>query len=104
MAERQVTVASASGLHARPAALFAQAAGALDVPVTVRRLDETTQVPANKMLQLLTLDIVHGDQVILQAEGPGAEDALQHLGDLLETDLDAQLPSMNSSASRSSNV
>ncbi len=35
MAERQATIASASGLHARPAKLFVQAVQEKKVPVTI---------------------------------------------------------------------
>ena len=35
MAERQATVASSSGLHARPAKLFVQAVQQTGVPVTI---------------------------------------------------------------------
>lgn len=35
MPERKAVIASASGLHARPAAIFTEAAGALDIEVTI---------------------------------------------------------------------
>lgn len=35
MAEREATIASRVGLHARPAAIFAEAAGDLPVEVTI---------------------------------------------------------------------
>ncbi|MDN6202729.1 MAG: HPr family phosphocarrier protein, partial [Micrococcaceae bacterium] len=35
MAERTATIASRVGLHARPAAIFAEAAGELDLEVTI---------------------------------------------------------------------
>ena len=37
----------------------------------------------------MALGVEHGDEVVLSAEGEGAEAALETLGDLLETDLDA---------------
>ena len=45
MPSRTVTVGSASGLHARPAALFVAAAGAQSVAVTIRTADKAP-VPA----------------------------------------------------------
>lgn len=90
VAEKTVAVASSSGLHARPAALFAQAAGALPVPVTIARADGGDPVPANSILMLMTLDAHHGEQVVLRADGEGAEEALTQLAALLEKDLDEE--------------
>ncbi|MBF8190812.1 HPr family phosphocarrier protein [Nonomuraea sp. K274] len=88
MAHRTVAVASASGLHARPAKLFVQAAARLGVPVTVRL--GAKAVPAKSMLGVLSLGAVHGTEVTLEADGPGAEEALNTLADLLSRDLDAE--------------
>ncbi|MEO3792273.1 HPr family phosphocarrier protein [Nonomuraea sp. B10E15] len=88
MAQRTVAVASASGLHARPAKLFVQAAAKLGVPVTVRLGEKS--VPARSMLGVLSLGAVRGSEVTLEAEGPGAEEALDSLAALLSRDLDAE--------------
>ncbi|TDB98697.1 HPr family phosphocarrier protein [Nonomuraea longispora] len=88
MAQRTVAVASASGLHARPAKLFVQAAAKLEVPVTVRLGEKS--VPAKSMLGVLSLGAVRGSEVTLEAEGPGAEEALDSLAALLSRDLDAE--------------
>ncbi|WP_422769024.1 HPr family phosphocarrier protein [Plantactinospora sp. WMMC1484] len=91
MATRTVTVGSASGLHARPAALFVAAAGAAPVPVTIRT-GEKRAVPANSMLSVLSLGAKQGTEVVLEADGEGAEAALDDLADLLARDLDAEEP------------
>ncbi|MEE1619397.1 HPr family phosphocarrier protein [Brachybacterium sp. J153] len=88
MAERTVTIASASGLHARPATIFSKAAGEQPAQVTIEKVGGNP-VPAASMLMLMTLGAGNGDQVVLRAEGEGAEESLKALGDLLETDLDA---------------
>ncbi|MGN9841914.1 HPr family phosphocarrier protein [Nonomuraea sp. H19] len=88
MAQRTVAVASASGLHARPAKLFVQAAVKLGVPVTVRLGEKS--VPAKSMLGVLSLGAVRGTEVTLEADGPGAEEALDALAALLARDLDAE--------------
>ncbi|MBO3746784.1 HPr family phosphocarrier protein [Streptosporangiaceae bacterium NEAU-GS5] len=87
MTERTVTIASRTGLHARPARLFVEAAAALPVPVSVR-LDGGKPVPANSILGVLSLGAAHGAAVTLAAEGPGAEEAVATLADLLSRDLD----------------
>ncbi|GIG87026.1 HPr family phosphocarrier protein [Plantactinospora endophytica] len=91
MATRTVTVGSASGLHARPAALFVAAAGAAPVRVTIRT-GEKRAVPANSMLSVLSLGAKQGTEVVLEADGEGAEATLDSLADLLARDLDAEEP------------
>ncbi|MEU1586854.1 HPr family phosphocarrier protein [Micromonospora sp. NPDC005710] len=88
MPSRTVLVGSASGLHARPAALFVAEAAKQPVRVTIRTGD-TTPVPARSMLAVLSLGAKKGTEVILEADGDGAQDAVDTLADLLERDLDA---------------
>lgn len=88
MAHRTVIVASASGLHARPAKEFVRAAARLGVPVRVRLGEKS--VPANSMLGVLSLGAVRGTEVTLEADGDGAEQALDTLAALLARDLDAE--------------
>ncbi|GAA3801473.1 HPr family phosphocarrier protein [Sphaerisporangium flaviroseum] len=91
MPEKTVTIASRSGLHARPAKLFVQAAARQGVAVRIRAGDRPS-VPATSMLGVLALGAGHGTVVTLQAEGPGAEEALETLAELLSRDLDAEEP------------
>ena len=91
MSERKATVASSSGLHARPAALFAEAAGNTGVEVTIAMdgAPADDAMDASSILSLMTLGAAHGSVVVLRAEGEGADAALDELVALLETDLDA---------------
>lgn len=89
MAERQATIASASGLHARPAKLFVEAVQKQSVPVTIQ-VGDGPALNAGSILSLMGLGAAHGTVVTLKAEGDGAEQALDELKALLETDLDAQ--------------
>ena len=91
MPSRTVTVASASGLHARPAALFVAAAAAAPVVVTIRTADKPA-VPARSMLSVLSLGAKRGTEVVLEADGDGADAALDALAALLARDLDAEEP------------
>ena len=88
MAERNVKIASASGLHARPASIFTKAAAEQPAAVTIEK-PGGSPVQASSVLMLMTLGASQGDEVILRAEGQGAEDSVAALADLLETDLDA---------------
>lgn len=89
MPERNVVVASKSGLHARPAAVFVKAAA--EQPTTVRiRKPDGDPVDASSILSIMTLGVEQGDEVILSADGDQADTALNTLVTLLEKDLDAE--------------
>ncbi|CAM5679510.1 HPr family phosphocarrier protein [Kitasatospora aureofaciens] len=84
----QITVGSSSGLHARPASLFVQAASRRQAKVTVGRPGQAP-VDARSLLSVLALAARCGDTLELTASGDGAEEALEALADLLSSDLDA---------------
>ncbi|WP_115790204.1 HPr family phosphocarrier protein [Arthrobacter silvisoli] len=92
MSERTATIASRVGLHARPAAIFAEAAGELDLEVTIARQGEPADeaMDAASILSLMSLGAAQGDVVVLRAEGTGADEALDKLVKILETDHDAE--------------
>ncbi|PXY19206.1 HPr family phosphocarrier protein [Prauserella muralis] len=87
MVQRTVTVASKVGLHARPAALVAKAAAAQPVPVTIAR-NGGEPVPAGSVLNLMTLGARHGEEVVIAADGDGAEAAVDAIAALVASDLD----------------
>ena len=87
MPSRTVIVGSTSGLHARPAALFVAAASAQSVPVTICTADKKA-VPARSMLSVLSLGAKYGTEVTIEAEGDGADAALDELAALLARNLD----------------
>ncbi|KEI44778.1 HPr family phosphocarrier protein [Saccharopolyspora rectivirgula] len=89
MPERRVTVGSKVGLHARPAALVCKAAAAQPVEITIRK-DGVDPVSADSILGLMTLGAEFGDEVVLTAEGSGADEALDELAELISSELDQQ--------------
>ena len=88
MSERQVTIGSKVGLHARPASLFAKAVKNTGVPVKIAKNGQSP-VNAASLLSLLTLGAEFGDEVTLSAEGEGAETVLDELAAMLGRELDA---------------
>lgn len=89
MASRTATVASSVGLHARPAAILADAVNESGLEIEIA-LDHEEPADAGSVLEVMTLGAVHGDVVTLTAEGPDADAVLDRLVALLETDLDAK--------------
>lgn len=80
--ERTVVVAITEGLHARPAALFAQKAGAQPVPVKIAKAGGEP-VDAASILGLMTLGASVGDEVVLRTDTDG-DDATAALEALVE--------------------
>jgi phosphocarrier protein len=85
---RHVTIATAAGLHARPASVLAKAAAAAAVPVTIGR-PGAAPVTAASLLLVMGLGLQHGETVEITAEGAGADAVLDDLATMLATDLDA---------------
>ncbi|MQA98573.1 MAG: HPr family phosphocarrier protein [Streptosporangiales bacterium] len=81
MAERRVKVESEVGLHARPAALFVQAAAKAPVDVTVAKAGGQP-VNAKSILAVMGLDVRHGDDVVIAADGEGADAVLDELAEI----------------------
>ncbi|WP_040808819.1 HPr family phosphocarrier protein [Nocardia concava] len=78
-------VGSSVGLHARPAALIAEAAASAGVPVTLS-LVGGTPVNAASALMLMTLGATKGTEVIIASDDQAA---LDKIADLVRSDLDA---------------
>jgi phosphocarrier protein HPr len=85
MPEKTVTVGSAIGLHARPAAIIAEAVVNAGVPVTLS-MEGGEAVDAGSALMIMTLGAGNGAQVTVQADD---DEALKKIADLVEQDLDA---------------
>ena len=86
MAQRTVTIASSVGLHARPAALFVEAVNETGLDVEIGRPGDDV-VDASSILGVMALGAKHGEEVVLTADGDGAEEGLVAL---LSRDLDAE--------------
>lgn len=85
MPSKTVTVGSAIGLHARPAAIIAEAAVNAGVPVTLS-MDDGEPVDAGSALMIMTLGAGNGAQVTVASDD---EAALNTIAGLVEQDLDA---------------
>ena len=98
MAQRTVTIASSVGLHARPAALFVEAVNETGLIAAGPRggvggeigRPGDDAVDASSILGVMALGAKHGEEVVLTADGDGAEEALDGLVALLSRDLDAE--------------
>jgi phosphotransferase system HPr (HPr) family protein len=82
MPEITVTVQHKVGLHARPASMFVKMASGFESDITVTNGDRTAN--AKSILNVLTLGANQGAQIVIQAEGPDADEALAALEALVK--------------------
>jgi phosphocarrier protein len=69
--------------------MFVQAAAKQPVKVTIAKVGGDP-VDARSILSVLALDARGGDEVVLVAEGDGADQALDELAALVARDLDSE--------------
>ena len=72
MVTRATTITDPVGIHARPAAKFAQAATASGCTVTIAK-QGGNPVPAGSILSIMGLGIKQGDTVVINVEGTDAD-------------------------------
>ena len=85
MPEKTVTVGSAIGLHARPAAIIAEAVVNSGAEVTLS-MDGGEPMDAGSALMIMTLGAGNGAQVTVSSEDAAV---LATIADLVTKDLDA---------------
>jgi len=78
---RQVTIVNRRGLHARASARFVKCAEAFNAEVRVIKDGQT--VGGTSIMGLMTLAAAPGSEILLEAEGPQAEAALDALSALV---------------------
>ncbi len=85
MPSKTVHVGSSVGLHARPAAIIAEAADGFDAEVTLC-VSGGDPVDASSSLMIMTLGAAQGDEVEVASDDQAAVDAIAAL---VAQDLDA---------------
>jgi phosphocarrier protein HPr len=83
--EASVVLRNRTGLHARPAKVFAKAAASLPANVVLGKAGK--EINAKSVLSVLTLDCHQGDEVLIRTSGEGADEALAELVRLVESGL-----------------
>ncbi|WP_062378123.1 HPr family phosphocarrier protein [Demequina pelophila] len=87
MLQRRTIIANPTGLHARPAATFAQKAGGASATITIARAGENA-IDASSILSVMSLGLAHGDAVVLEGDSGDAA-VIDELVAMLESNLDA---------------
>ena len=84
---RDIIIRNKTGLHARPAALFVQIANKFESDITI--IKDGQEVNGKSIMGILMLAAEKGAKVIIVAEGPDSEKAVEELEKvLLNGDID----------------
>ncbi len=78
----EVTIVNKRGLHARASAVFVKTAEQFDAEVSVTKDGQT--VSGGSIMGLLMLGASPGSTILIETEGPDAEEALEALTALIE--------------------
>ena len=85
---REFVIRNRLGVHARPAALMVKLAAAYDAEVQVEK--GNNRVSGKSIMGLLTLEAGCGSKLTVIVEGPGAEDLLGELTELISRNFDEE--------------
>jgi len=80
---KSVIIQNKTGLHARPAAIFVQMANKFDSEITVKKGKQ--KINGKSIMGILMLAAGQGQEIIIIAEGPDAENAVLELEKILLT-------------------
>jgi phosphocarrier protein HPr len=83
MTSQAVKVTNESGIHARPASLFLQAATSFQSNITITKDGKTGN--AKSLLGLLSLGIKKGSDITINADGADEKEAVEALVKLVES-------------------
>ncbi len=77
MTDRKITVKIASGLEARPVALFVQVASQFESNIYVEMQEK--KVNAKSIMGMMSLGVLEGEDIIISADGSDEEKAITEL-------------------------
>jgi phosphocarrier protein HPr len=82
---REITIANALGLHARPAMQFVDLANQFKASIAVHKDGpEPVTVDGKSVMSMITLEATQGTPLRIEAEGDDAEQAVEQLAKLVE--------------------
>ncbi|MCT4542472.1 MAG: HPr family phosphocarrier protein [Vallitalea sp.] len=84
MIQKKITVKIASGLEARPVALFVQVASQFESNIYVEI--QNKKVNAKSIMGMMSLGILEGEEIIISADGSDQEKAVNELEKYLSED------------------
>lgn len=86
MVEKKVTIASETGLHARPAGLLVKEA--IKFKSDVFMVKNGKEFNAKSIMGIMTMSATKGDEITIRAKGEDEADAVEIIADMLSKDFE----------------
>ena len=87
MVEKRVVIKNRLGIHARPATLVVQAAAKFEADIFLSK-GEVRRVNGKSIMGIMMLAAEHGAELLIEAEGSDADEAVAEVAALLESDFE----------------
>ncbi len=87
MVEKRVVIKNRLGIHARPATLLVQAAAKFQAEIFLSKGD-VRRINGKSIMGIMMLAAEHGAELLIEAEGSDADDAVAEVAALLESDFE----------------
>ncbi|MFP3041921.1 HPr family phosphocarrier protein [Treponema primitia] len=84
MKELTFTITNETGLHSRPADVFVRTAKLYQSDIQIKKGAKTAGAKA--ILKVILLNVCENDEIIITADGPDEDAALEDLKTLIESD------------------
>lgn len=85
MTTKTTKIINKTGLHARPASDFVQAAGKFQADIRIKRVGDEEEANAKSIIFLLSLGLCQGEEVEICAEGEDEAEAVDQLIELINS-------------------
>jgi len=79
---KTIKILSENGLHARPASLIVNAC--LEFESEIFLVKGNTKANARSIMNLMAMGIVHGDEIVVEADGHDATEAEEKIVSIIE--------------------
>jgi phosphocarrier protein HPr len=86
MVKRDAVINNNAGIHVRPSGVIMKEVSSFKGTVTIQRGGSSTEL--NNIMALLSLGLLHGDNITIQVEGPEEEEEADRLVELFEYNFD----------------
>ena len=86
--QMKMTIVNKLGMHARPAMSFVDVANSFKSDITVKK--KSQKVDGKSIMQVMMLAATIGTELLVEAEGPDAEEAVNALKDLIARKFDEE--------------
>lgn len=85
MTKKTTKIINKTGLHARPASDFVQAAGKFQSDISIKRVGDEEEANAKSIIFLLSLGLCQGEEVEISADGSDEAEAVDQLVKLIQS-------------------